>query len=381
MSRPSSPSRATAILAVIFDNSLLLMVGAAAALIWANLDLDSYTHLTSALHFVVNDVAMVFFFGLAMKEVVEAMLPGGPLSSPRQAAVPLLAALGGMVAPASIYLAAIWFLGRPNLHPGWAIPCATDIAFSYLVARAIFPRGHPAIPFLLLLAIADDALGLIVLAVFYPSGDVSLPLLAGLLGPGMALAWAMRRYGVENFWAYVLGPGLLSWLGLLYGGLHPALALVPIVPFMPHHTSDLKIFGRADLVRLGTMRHFESWWKIPVQFVLLAFGFVNAGVPFSAAGPISWIVLVSLVVGKPIGIVSTTVLAELLGFRRAKGLDYRSLLTLGIAAGIGFTVALFFTTAAFPAGPVLAEAKMGALFSFFGGGVAIAVGRLLGIRR
>ena len=81
------------------------------------------------------------------------------------------------------------------------------------------------------------------------------------------------------------------------------------------------------------------------------FGFVNAGVQFSAVGPISWIVLVSLVAGKPIGIVLTTMLAQGLGFRRSKGLDYKSLVTLGIAAGIGFTVALFFTTAAFPPGP------------------------------
>ena len=234
---------------------------------------------------------MVFFFALAMKEVFEAMLPGGPLSSPREGAVPILAAVGGMTAPATIYLLSIWALGMPDLHAGWAIPCATDIAFSYLAARLIFPRGSPAIPFLLLLAIADDALGLVVLAIFYPSGVVSLTLLAALLIPGMLLAWGMRRFGIQNFWLYVFGPGLLSWLGMYYGGLHPALALVPIIPLMPHHKSDLKVFGRQEPVRLMTLHHFEQWWKVPVQFVLLAFGLVNAGVPFSAVGPISWVVL------------------------------------------------------------------------------------------
>ncbi len=113
---------------------------------------------------------MVFFFALATKEIVEATLPGGPLASPRQAGVPLLAAVGGMAVPAAIYVLQATFDGRPDLMRGWAIPCATDIAFSYLVARVIFPKAHPAIPFLLLLAIADDALGLILLAVFYPSG-------------------------------------------------------------------------------------------------------------------------------------------------------------------------------------------------------------------
>jgi NhaA family Na+:H+ antiporter len=353
------------VFAFIINNSLLLITGALVALIWANVAHDSYASLAHATHFAVNDIGMVFFFALAMKEVSEAMRPGGPLSSPREAAMPLLAAIGGMAGPAAFYLAAIGIIGQPELHAGWAIPCATDIAFSYLVARIIFPAGHPAIPFLLLLAIADDALGLIVLAIFYPSGEVSLLLLAGFLVPAIGLAWVMRRFGVASFWAYLLGPGALSWVGLFYGGLHPALALVPVIPLMP----------------IETMRAFEHWWKVPVQFILLGFGLVNAGVPLAAVGPISWVVAASLVVGKPAGIVATTFVGELIGFRRAAGLDYRSIVTLGIAAGIGFTVALFFATAAFPPGLVLDEAKMGALFSFFASVVAIGVGRALRVGR
>lgn len=356
---------ARGLFAIVVDNSLLLIAGAVIALVWANAEPDTYTGITNATRFAVNDVAMVFFFGLATKEVYEAMLPGGPLSSPREGALPILAAVGGMAVPAAIYLAAINALGRPDLHAGWAIPCATDIAFSYLAARAIFPRLSPAIPFLLLLAIADDALGLVVLAMFYPSHPVSLLTLAVFLLPGIVLAWGMRRIGVSNFWLYVFGPGALSWLGFFWGGLHPALALVPIVPFMP--------------ARLNTLVNFARWWRIPVQFVLLAFGLVNAGVPLSAVGSISWIVFASLIVGKPIGVVGATLLAERLGFRRAAGLDYRSLVTLGVAAGIGFTVALFFATAAFPPGNVLDQAKMGALFSFFAAGLAIAAGKALRI--
>jgi NhaA family Na+:H+ antiporter len=113
---------------------------------------------------------------------------------------------------------------------------------------------------------------------------------------------------------------------------------------------------------------------------LFSFGLVNAGVPFAAVGPITWIVTGSLVLGKPIGVVVATLVAELVGFRRAQGLDYRSLVTLGIAAGIGFTVALFFSVAAFPPGLVLDEAKMGALLSFSGAFLAIGVGRMLGLR-
>ena len=195
------------LLSFVFDNSLLLLAGTVAAVIWANLDVASYDRVTHPLHFWANDVGMVFFFALAAKEVFEATLPGGPLASARQALSPLAAALGGMVAPALIYLALTSTVGPPELSRGWAIPCATDIAFSAMIARVIFPSGHPAIPFLLLLAIADDALGLMILAVFYPSGPLSVAALAILMTAAILAALWLKRRGVRNFWPYVIGPG------------------------------------------------------------------------------------------------------------------------------------------------------------------------------
>ena len=225
---------------------------------------------------------MVFFFALAAKEVFEATLPGGPLASPRRAASPLAAAVGGMAAPALIYLALASTRGPAELTRGWAIPCATDIAFSAMVARLVFPAGHPAIPFLLLLAIADDALGLVILALFYPSGPLSPLVLAGLIVAALLVAMWLRRRRTRSFWPYVIGPGALSWAALYLGGFHPALALVPIVPFMPHGPADLGLFDRARRHRPDTLNRFEHWWAMPVQFVLLLFGFANAGVPFAA---------------------------------------------------------------------------------------------------
>ena len=177
----------------IFDNSLLLLAGTIAAVAWANVDLASYDRAAHPLHFWVNDVGMVFFFALAAKEVFEATLPGGPLASPRQAMAPLAAAVGGMVAPALIFVALTSTVGPAELIRGWAIPCATDIAFSAMIARVIFPTGHPAIPFLLLLAIADDALGLMILAVFYPSGPLSVAAL-GILMTAAVLAALWRSF-------------------------------------------------------------------------------------------------------------------------------------------------------------------------------------------
>ena len=246
----------------------------------------------------------------------------------------LAAAVGGMVAPALIYVALSSIVGPANLRRGWAIPCATDIAFSYLAVVAVFSRTHPALPFLLLLAIADDAMGLIVLAVFYPSGDVSVLLLAALLIPAVVLAWLLRKAGVASFWAYLAGPGVLSWAGLLAGGLHPALALVPIVPFMPHEHSDITTFGRRKVVRLATLQQFEHWWKVPVQIVLFFFGLVNAGVMLSSVGAGTWIVLVSLLAGKPIGILSFTYFSVKAGLRAPGGLTYMHTAVVGVAAAI-----------------------------------------------
>ena len=275
----------------IFDNSLLLLAGTIAAVVWANLDLGSYDRMTHPLHFWVNDVGMVFFFALAAKEVFEATLPGGPLASPRQAMAPLAAAVGGMVAPALIYVALTSTVGPAELSRGWAIPCATDIAFSAMIARVIFPSGHPAIPFLLLLAIADDALGLMILAVFYPSGPLSVAALAILMTAAVLAALWLKRRRVRSFWPYVLGPGSLSWAALYFGGFHPALALVPVVPFMPHSPRDLGLFDPREDLQDDTLNQFEHWWATPVQFVLLLFGLANAGVPFEQVGPGTYFVL------------------------------------------------------------------------------------------
>jgi Na+:H+ antiporter, NhaA family len=361
----------------VFDNSLLLLAGTIAAVIWANLDVASYDRVSHPLHFWVNDVGMVFFFALAAKEVFEATLPGGPLASPGRALSPLAAAVGGMVAPAMIYLALTTTVGPSELSRGWAIPCATDIAFSAMIARLVFRSGHPAIPFLLLLAIADDALGLIILAVFYPSGPLSILAPASVMTAAVLAAIWLRRRRVRSFWPYVIGPGVLSWAALSFGGFHPALALVPVVPFMPHSARDVGLFDPREKLQTDTLSQFEHWWATPVQFVLLLFGLANAGVSFGQIGPGTYFVLAALLFGKPIGILLFSGAARLAGASLPHGLRLADLVVVGITAAIGFTVSLFFATAAFPAGAALAETKMGALLSFAAAPIALVASRLL----
>ena len=390
----------------LLENSLFLIFGAIAGLIWANVNPESYAHLLHleilennlfydhalnalhpdkhvlTLHYLVNDIGMALFFAIAGKEVWEATLPGGPLNDPKKAATPLIATIGGMAGPALFYVAGAMFLGKlPEYGNGWAIPCATDIAFSYLVARIVFGAGHPAIPFLLLLAIADDALGLIILAVFYPQGPIQivfmiLPVAAFIIGK------IMQKKGVKSFWPYLIVPGTISWVGFALSGLHPALGLLPIIPSMPHAHSDLGLFNWKELGRHDTLNEFEHWWKSPVELILGLFGLLNAGVVFEAIGDVTWLVLIGLLIGKPVGIWACGMIAAKgLKFGFPEGIASKDLVVIGFAAGIGFTVSLFVSTVAFPAGEIQDAAKMGALASFVAALLTILAGKILGIQK
>jgi NhaA family Na+:H+ antiporter len=146
---------------------------------------------------------------------------------------------------------------------------------------------------------------------------------------------------------------------------------------MPHSARDLGLFDPHEATQADTLNRFEHWWARPVQFVLLLFGLTNAGVPFEQIGNGTYYVLAALLLGKPLGIVAFSYGARLMGARLPDGLDLADVVVVGIAAAIGFTVALFFATAAFPAGPLLAEAKMGALLSFGAAPLALMASRLL----
>jgi len=362
------------------EHTLVLPLGALIALVWANLSHATYTRIAQALAFPINDIGMVFFFALATKEVVEATAPGGALHTWRRAAMPAVAAVGGMAAPAIIFVLFVRLAGAPELTRGWAIPSATDIAFSFLVAKAIFTR-HPAIPFLLLLAIADDALGLVILALFYPVADLHLTVGATLMAVALGVAYALRRGGVRTFAPYVVAAGGVSWAALYGAGLHPALALVPIVPFMPHAARDPGLFVEAEPGARDTLSRFERALKYPVQAILFFFGLANAGVPLGQAGIGTWAVLTAILAGKPIGIGVAVALAVTAGLKLPHQVGWRDTIVVGCAAGIGFTVALFFATAAFPPGPALDESKLGALLSVSSAVVAFAAAALLGVGR
>lgn len=440
----AAPSRLPKPISFLFENSIFLIAGTLAALLWANTNTESYEslvhytivggdghhdveepHLQEAadhdehalettkdnqsetrgfladlyhrvverpdengqnhginLHFLINDILMALFFATAAGEVWEALLPGGSLSNPKKAATPLLATVGGIAGPALLYIGMAAVLGETESYGrGWAIPCATDIAFTYMVARLIFGPTHPAIAFLLLLAIADDAAGLVILAIFYPSKALE-PQWFLLTITSMLICWGFRKAKVQSFWPYLLVPGVLCWISFDLAGIHPALGLVPIVPCLPHAHTDLGIFAREELNRDDTLNSMMHWWKNPIEIILGLFGLANAGVVINTLGAGTYLVLFGLLVGKPVGICLFTLLAKsVFKLEIPSGMTMRHIVLIGIISSIGFTVALFVSTAAFKGSDqaILDGAKMGALLSFVGAPLSFIAARFLKI--
>ena len=400
-------------------------------MIFANIDIHAYEEMVDfhifgedtkifgkavTVHFLVNEIFMVFFFGIATKEITESVLPGGALNPMRKAINPLMGTLGGVIGPAGLFflLAWVFYGGGDDLSivaNGWGIPTATDIALAWLVARIIFGASHPAVNFLLLLAVADDAIGLGIIAVFYP--DPEFPVVPSwllLVAAGMVVAYVMRRFRVPYWPVYILIAGGLSWVGLVKSSIEPALALVVIVPFLPgpqithglfeedeyefehthprgaeavsdHETPAETAEGEAELHhRHAPLDHFEHQLKLPVDFGLFFFAFMNAGVAFASITQVTFIVLISLIVGKTVGITLFSWLGARFGFPLPEGRGTKHLAVAAIVAGLGLTGALFVAGKAYEDPAFQDPAKMGAVLSAGAAVVAFVVGRILKVK-
>jgi Na+:H+ antiporter, NhaA family len=364
---------------LVFDYLLALPIGCVAALLWANTLPESYYQFSHAAAFAINDVGMAFFFALITKEVVEATVPGGALHTWRRTALPIVVAAGSVAVSVACYL---WFVhqaGEHMLESGWIAACAIDIPGSYIIARMIFGR-HPAVPFLLLLAIAADATGLACVAVLQPVSDARPGVGIVFMAVAVSLAAALRYSGIKGFWPYLLGPGLLSWCALFLGGVHPALALVPIVPFFPHGRHDDGLFVEAAPRAHDALTLFERWWRLPVEGVLLLFGLVNAGVSIHGLEAGTWAIPVAAI-ARPFGVIAAAGAALAMGLHLPARVGWRELVVVACASSIGLVFALFFAAAVMPPGPILLEMKMGALVTIVGGLVAFTAARVLRVGR
>src|SRR6516165_32024 len=225
----------------LLDHFLLLPIGVAIALVWANVAAEAYFRFAVPLAFAVNEVGMALFFALLTQEIVEALMPGGALHTWRRWGLVLIGAAGGVAGAAGAFLSYVHSTDESVLAVGWPAACAIDIAAAYYTLKVILPRSG-ALPFALLLGIGTDALGALLVAPRFPTVAVHAGG-AGLILAALAVGAVMRMARVRAFWPYLLFGGSLSWLAFYREGLHPAFALVPIVPFLPHEPRSLNLFA------------------------------------------------------------------------------------------------------------------------------------------
>lgn len=361
-----------------FNNMLLftqhyfvfLQLGIVTALVWANADWDSYSSscLSQNFHFIVNDVFMALFFGIAVVHVTTALLPGGSLFPINKAITPLLGTLGGVLGPALLFLSLVALEGSfATQSQGWAICIATDISVAWLIATQVFGNGnHPAVQFLLLLAVVDDIIGLIVIAVAFPSGDLNLIWLLLLLASfavSLLLRFVLNK---TSWWLYVLIAGPLAWYSLFRAGVHPSLALCCVVPFIPR----------------DNLEKFDHQCSLFVHIGLFFFALSNAGVAFNGIGLLTLNVALSLVLGKTLGIFSFTFFGiKLSGLKLPTRMSLRDLALLAHVSGVGLTVSLFVAELAFEDRKLQDDAKLGALMSVLVAPSAILIGHLFNASR
>ena len=392
-------------------SGIVIVVAALAALIWANSPWDEqyfdfwhahivldagFVQIDASLGHLVNDGLMVIFFFVVGLEIKRELVHG-ELASPRRAALPVMAAAGGMLVPSLLYITFNGFSGEAGR--GWGIPVATDIAFAVGILALVGNRAPFGLRvFLLACAIADDLGGILIIAIFYTE-SISLVALAWA-GGVIAAILVVRSYDIRSYNVY-LALGFFLWLATYESGIHATLAgvvlalLTPAQPqyerneFNRHATEMALRYRRAEsrgnhdeteqLLRqienlaresespLDRLTHILHPW---VSYIIVPiFALANAGVVISstsveaaASSAVTYGVIVGLVIGKPLGIFVFTLIAVRSGIATLPaGVRWGHIVGVGLLGGVGFTVALFITELAFTDPLYISEAKMGIL--------------------
>ena len=371
---------------------VVLLIAAVLALGWANSPwAEAYHGLAgtvfgpATLHldltvaqWASDGLLAVFFFVVGVE--LKHELAAGSLRRPREAAVPVLAAVGGMLLPALIFVAVVILAGEPAAAHGWAIPTATDIAFA-LAVLAVFGRGLPRALrlFLLTLAVVDDLLAIVVIAIGYTE-HISGPMLAAALAAVGVFAVLVRLR--RTAWWLLLPVAVVAWGFMHASGVHATIAGVALGFCVPavgvHGEAEPRTHRYDDLVR-----PWSAGVALPV-FAFFAAGVTLTGGTASAVGqqPVFHAVLVGLLAGKLVGVLVTTALViRFTPLRLPDSIGLRDLLPIGLLTGIGFTVALLIAELSFDDDPHRSAAKAGVLAASLLAGVLGAAGLRWDARR
>jgi NhaA family Na+:H+ antiporter len=401
--------------------ALALCLGILAATLWLNLDAASYYDFIEGriadLHapaFVTNLLPawltqwslqspaltpasltshglMALFMFFVGKELWEALiLERGALSGP-QSLVPLGGVIGATLGAALVWIltsALIETAAESSLGIGWQVPLGSDVVLGYVLGRRVFGPNHPALHVLLLVTIACDFLGLLVLGLSYPSGGffrlgwLALPLLASfgvwaLYGRRQRLnaSEAARRRGLM-LWPYILAAAV-SFIGVAAAGLPPALGLLPVIPAIPHADRSFGFFAEAENFLHDPLNRIAHLLVRPLALVLFLFGLTRGGIDLSAAAPTTLTTLAALWIGKPLGFLLGCWLAARITRRTLpQGIALRELLLIAMLLGIGFTVPVLALDTALPGGGMAEAARLGLALSLLAAAAALLLARL-----
>ena len=312
-------------------------------------------HLNYSILLWINDGLMAIFFllvGLEIKrEIVE-----GELSSPKKASLPILCAIGGAVVPAIIYLS---LNAGKDTSSGWGIPMATDIAFALAVINLLGNKIPSSLKiFLAALAIVDDLIAILVIALFYSSGIDVTYLMYG--GAGLAILIAMNRMNIQNPYLYLI-PGVFIWYFVHHSGIHATIAGVLVAMTIPTN----------DTADESPLERLEHALVKPVNFFIIPlFAFANTNITLESdminglTNSLGLGIGLGLLVGKPVGILLTSYLCSKLKISSLPlGANWMHILGVGLLAGIGFTMSIFIGILSFASPIYVAEAKLSILIS------------------
>jgi NhaA family Na+:H+ antiporter len=301
----------------------------------------------------INDGLMAIFFLLVGLEIKREIIEG-ELSSPKKAAMPISAAIGGMLLPAGIY--ALFNINTPTAH-GWGIPMATDIAFALGVISLLGKRVPTSLKiFLAALAIADDLGAIMVIAIFYTNELhwMQLAYSAGIL----ALLIAMNWFGVKRLFFYII-PGVFLWYFIHHSGIHATIAGVLLALTVPTNPEK-------EESPLEKLEHILIW---PVNFLIMPiFALANTNIEFESkmidglGSPLGLGIIFGLALGKPIGVTLFSWISVKLGFAKLPNrANWKHIFGLGLLAGIGFTMSIFIALLSFSNPEHKVEAKFAVL--------------------
>lgn len=387
-----------------------LLGGALIATAWVNLDPGSYYDAIEWRLFdlnlpvwlvpipvsltplaLVSHGLMSLFMFFVGKELWEAMVLERGAFSGTNAAVPIGGVIGGMIGAA-----VVWILfqtmfetaAESSFGLGWPVPLGSDVVLGYLVGRAVFGAGHPALHVLLLVLIGADILGLLLVGLanlegLLRLGWLALPLLASygcwrIFGrqPDLNASERNRRRGLR-LWPYILAGGV-SFIGVAAAGLPPALGLLPVIPAIPHAERSFGLFAEAEEFLHDPLNRLAHFLVRPLAVVLFLFGLTNGGIDLEAQAAATGSVLAALWIGKPIGLLAgMAIAARLANATLPPGIGLRDVILIAVITSMGFTVPVLALDMALPGGGMTEAARLGLALSLLAGPAALLIARIL----